>query len=130
MRVKISELKIGNRIRTNPGDLIALRDSMRRLGLLQPILIDSKYNLIAGFRRLESAKMLGWESIEARLIETRDKKERLLIEADENTTRRDFSPEEMGRVDKLLLRYSKGGIFWKFIAWLMDLFEWIFRRRS
>jgi ParB family chromosome partitioning protein len=77
MRVKISELKIGNRIRTNPGDLTALRDSMRRLGLLQPILIDSKYNLIAGFRRLESAKMLGWESIEARLIETRDKKERL-----------------------------------------------------
>ncbi len=130
MRVKISEIKIGNRIRTNPGDLTGLRDSMRRLGLLQPILIDSKYNLIAGFRRLESAKMLGWESIEARLIETRDKKERLLIEAEENTTRRDFSAEEMGRVDRLMLRYSRNGIFWKIIAWFMDLFEWIFRRRG
>ncbi len=129
MRVKISEIKVGNRIRTLPGDVTALRDSMRRLGLLQPILIDSKYNLIAGFRRLESAKMLGWESIEARLIETRDKKERLLIEAEENTTRRDFSPDEMGRVDKLLLRYSKKGFFWRFIAWFMDMIEYIFRRR-
>jgi len=129
MRVKISEIKVGNRIRTIPGDLTAIRDSMRRLGLLQPILIDSKYNLIAGFRRLESAKMLGWESIEARLIETRDKKERLLIEAEENTTRRDFSAEEMGRVDKLLLRYSKKGFFWKIIAWFMDLIEYIFRKR-
>jgi len=129
MRVKISEIKVGNRIRVNPGDLTALRDSMRRLGLLQPILIDSKYNLIAGYRRLETAKMLGWESIEARLIDTRDKKERLLIEAEENTTRRDFSPEEMGRVDKLLLRYGRKGIFWRLVAWLMDLVEWIFRRR-
>ncbi len=123
MRVKISDIHVGNRIRKNPGDLTTLKDSMRRLGLLQPILIDPENNLIAGYRRLESAKELGWESIEARLVDVTDKKDRLIIESDENTTRRDFTPEELEKADKLMNRYSRRGFFWRFVAWLMDLIE-------
>lgn len=128
MRIKISEIKVGNRIRQDTGDLTALKDSMRRVGLLQPILIDPENRLVAGYRRMQSAKQLGWESIEARLVDVADKKERLLVEAEENTTRKGFSPDELARADRLLERYSRGGIVWKIIAWFMDLFERLFRR--
>ena len=128
MRVKISEIRVKNRIRQDVGDITALKDSMRRVGLLQPILIDTKNNLVAGFRRLESAQALGWESIEVKLVDTADKKERLILERDENITRKDFTADEILRSDKLLERYSKNGFFWRLIAWLVDFFERIFRR--
>ncbi len=128
MRMKLTEIRIGNRIRRNPGDLSELKDSMRRLGLLQPILVDTDNNLVAGFRRLEAAKELGWETIDARLIEVKDRKERLIIEADENVTRRDFSPEELQKADELLDRYSREGIFWRIWSWILDIIDRIFRR--
>jgi len=128
MRIKISEIKIDNRIRKNSGDLTPLKDSMRRLGLLHPILIDPSNHLVAGHRRLEAARQLGWESIEARLVDIKDKKDRLIIETEENTTRRDFTPEELSRVDKLMNRYSKQGFFWRLISWFLDLIDRIFRR--
>ena len=128
MRIKISEIKVGNRIRTDTGDLTALKDSMRRVGLLQPILIDPDNRLVAGYRRMQAAKQLGWESVEVRLVDVADKKERLLVEAEENTTRKDFSPDELARADRLLDRYSRTGLLWRFVSWLMDLFERLFRR--
>ncbi len=128
MRIKISDVKVGNRIRKNPGDITTLKDSMRRLGLLHPVLIDPQNNLVAGYRRLEAAKLLGWESIEARLVDVKDKKDRLVVESDENTTRRDFTPEELSKADSLMDRYSRKGIFWRFVAWLMDLIDKILRR--
>ena len=127
MRVKISEIRIGNRIRRTTGDITTLKESMRRLGLLQPILIDPQNNLVAGFRRLEAAKDLGWESIEARLVDVKNRQERLIVEAEENTTRKDFTPDEMTRADKLLERHSRTGIFWKFFAWFMDLLDRLFK---
>ena len=101
---------------------------MRRHGLLQPVLIDPDNVLIAGFRRLEAAQELGWESIEARMLDVADRKESLLIEAEENTTRRDFSPEELEKAEQLLDRYSRSGIFWRLINWLLDIIDRLFRR--
>ena len=128
MRVKINEIRVGHRIRKETGDLTALQESMRRLGLLQPILIDPDNNLVAGFRRLESAKHLGWESIEARLVDVGNKKEKFIIEADENATRKDFTPEELERADRLLERHSRDGFLWRIIAWFLDFFDRLFRR--
>ncbi|MCB1308547.1 MAG: ParB N-terminal domain-containing protein [Leptospiraceae bacterium] len=128
MRVRINEIKIGNRIRKDAGHLGELKDSMNRLGLLQPVLIDPDNHLIAGYRRLAAARELGWESIEVRIVDTRNKKERLIVEADENTTRRDFTPDELEKADRLLDRYSREGFFWSFIAWILDWIDRIFRR--
>lgn len=128
MRLKISEIRIGNRIRKDPGDLSELKDSMRRLGLLQPILVDTNNTLVAGFRRMEAAKALGWESIDSRLVDIQNKKDRLIIEADENITRRDFTPEELRKADELMDRYSREGWFWRMVAWFLDLIDRIFRR--
>lgn len=128
MQVPIKDIKLRNRIRRQVGDLSALKQSMRRHGLLQPVLIDPDNVLIAGFRRLEAAQELGWESIEARMLDVADRKESLLIEAEENTTRRDFSPEELEKAEQLLDRYSRSGIFWRFINWLLDIIDRLFRR--
>jgi ParB family transcriptional regulator, chromosome partitioning protein len=128
MRVRIADIRIPPRVRKDPGDISELKESMRRLGLLQPILIDPENRLIAGFRRLQSARELGWESIEGRMVDVRDKKERLMMEVDENVTRLEFSPDEMDRVDRLLDRYSRPGFLGRLLAWLQDLFDRIFRR--
>jgi ParB family chromosome partitioning protein len=128
MRLKLSEIRIGNRIRKDPGDLSELKDSMRRVGLLQPVLVDTNNFLVAGFRRLQAAKALGWESIETRLVDVQDKKDRLIMEADENITRRDFTPDELRKADVLLERYSREGWPWRLMAWFLDLIDRIFRR--
>ena len=128
MRMRVRDIRVGNRIRSRPGDLTALAESMRRVGLLQPILVDEKHRLVAGFRRLEAAKRLGWESIDVRVVEITDKKDRLLMEADENVTRRDFTPEELARADRLLLRYSRVGIFGRLGSFFADFFDRLFRR--
>lgn len=123
MRVRVADIKVGNRVRKDPGEIGELVESMRRLGLLQPIVIDAENRLIAGFRRLQAARELGWESIEARLVDVQDAKERVMMEVDENTIRRDFSPEEMERIDRLLNRYARSGIFWRIINWILDFID-------
>lgn len=128
MKLRISEIRVGNRVRKDPGDLSELKDSMRRLGLLQPILVDTNNILVAGFRRLEAAKALGWESIDTRLIDIQDKRDRLIVEADENITRRDFTADEMQKADQLMERYSREGLLWRFISWFMDMIDRLFKR--
>jgi ParB-like chromosome segregation protein Spo0J len=38
------------------------------LGLLQPIVLDSKHKLLAGERRLRACQVLGWSEIEAKVM--------------------------------------------------------------
>ena len=63
-----------------------------------------------------------------RLVDIQNKKDRLIIEADENITRRDFTPEELRKADELMDRYSREGWFWRMVAWFLDLIDRIFRR--
>ena len=67
--VKIDDITIRPRIRTELGDLTPLIASMGRFGLLQPILVNRDFQLIKGGRRLAAAKRLGWQAIEIRVIE-------------------------------------------------------------
>ena len=49
--LKIADIKIGKRHRRDMGDLASLADSIRRLGLLQPIGVTDKFRLVFGERR-------------------------------------------------------------------------------
>ena len=69
MLVKISDIKIKKRVRKDLGDLEGLKDSLKLYGLLNPITINSKYELVAGERRLNAAKELGWEKINANILD-------------------------------------------------------------
>ena len=70
-----------------------LAESMKALGLLNPVTVTPNRVLIAGLRRLEAAKSLGWTEIECNvsdLDETRAK----LAEIDENYVRCNLSAME------------------------------------
>jgi ParB family chromosome partitioning protein len=54
------------------GDFDALVHSIADVGLLHPIVIDSKNRLLAGYRRLEAYKKLGLTKIEATVVEIDD----------------------------------------------------------
>ncbi len=53
MLVSVKDIKVKNRVRKDLGNLEDLKDSLRRYGLLNPITLNSKYELIAGERRQE-----------------------------------------------------------------------------
>ena len=96
MLVKISDIKVKKRVRKDLGDLDALKQSLRTYGLLNPITLNSKYELIAGERRLEAAKAIGWENINAIVLgRDLDDVSQLEMELEENNQRKEFSQEEI-----------------------------------
>jgi len=110
MKVRVTDIILTNRIRKATGDLDGLRESIRNVGLLNPILIDMDNHLIAGYRRYEAIKQLGWEYIEVRILDIRSKRQRILIETEENSHRIGLSEDEILRYQELSKRYSGTGL--------------------
>ena len=95
MKVPIDEICIKRRFRKDLGDLEPLASSIQAVGLLQPVVLDSRKGLIAGQRRVEAARILDWTEIEAVIACDADDALRLLrAQRDENTCRKDFAPSE------------------------------------
>ncbi len=105
MQIALEDIKVKRRVRQKPEELEPLMDSMRRYGLLNPITVNSKYVLIAGQRRFEAAKKLGWHTINAVILESTDRISELEIEIEENTQRSNFTDAELmagyARLEKL-----------------------------
>ena len=59
-------------------DIEDLMESISEVGLLQPLVINKKYQVLSGNRRFESIKRLGWKEVEVDLS-TSDKEEELLL---------------------------------------------------
>ena len=100
MLVSIKDIKVKRRVRKDLGDLQNLMDSLRRYGLLNPITLNSKYELIAGERRLEAAKAIGWTSINANIIDNLTPISQLEMELEENNQRKEFTDEELSEFKK------------------------------
>ena len=75
-------------------DIVDLADSIARLGLINPITIDENNILIAGERRLEACRSLGWTHITAQFFEDLPPTQRVLIELEENIKRKDITWQE------------------------------------
>ena len=73
------------------GDIPHLAESIREVGLLHPVVVKPDGTLIAGARRLEAAKFLGWPEIPVTVVELDDL---LKGEWAENAERKDFTPSE------------------------------------
>ena len=69
--IAISDIHIGDRFRRDLGDIAGMADSVREVGLLQPILVNTDFQLISGIRRLEAHRHLGREQILARVLDSR-----------------------------------------------------------
>jgi ParB family chromosome partitioning protein len=122
MKIKISDINVEERVRVDVGDLSPLVESMDRLGLINPITVTGKNQLIAGYRRLQAAKRLGWEYIECTVVNPASKMEMLRIEADENITRKDFTGREMERYEEMRRYLAARGLY-RLLLWLKRLFK-------
>ena len=68
MKIKLTEIRIGNRFRQDLGDVIPLCKSIEKNGLLHPIVITEKNERICGRRRIEAFVKLGRTEIETNVI--------------------------------------------------------------
>ncbi|MEA2291354.1 MAG: ParB family transcriptional regulator, chromosome partitioning protein [Solirubrobacteraceae bacterium] len=86
--------------------LVALADSLRERGVLQPVLVrplpGGTYELIAGERRWRAARLAGFDTVPA-LVRPQDDAESLEIALIENMAREDLNPVEEARACALLV---------------------------
>jgi len=110
--LKIDDIVVGKRMRSG-GDVSDLAESISAIGLLNPITVVMRRQmagglekleapvLVAGQRRLEACRRLGWEEIEANVVELYDL-DIQLAEIDENIKRKDLT--QLERSEQLATR--------------------------
>jgi ParB/RepB/Spo0J family partition protein len=106
-QVKLEEITVGDRFREDYGDVESLVESIRDKGLVQPISIDSDYNLLAGGRRLRAATELELKTVPAIIREVEGEIDSREIELIENTLRKDFSWTERAALEKRIYDLRK-----------------------
>jgi len=110
MKIKIAEILIEDRQRTDFGNIEALAFGIKKHGQIAPIVVSlteppvegKKYRLIAGERRTRACVFNGMLEIEANLWEDVDALTHAEIELEENMNRKQLSwQEEVASVKKL-----------------------------
>ena len=95
---------------------------------MNPITITKDYRLIAGHRRLESARQLGWTTIDAVVMDIKDPVTRLELELEENTQRSNFPDLELLEGYKQLERLRNPSLFRRLWNAIKGFFLRIFKR--
>lgn len=90
--MRIDAIQIGFRYRKELGDLRSLADSIGEVGLLHPVVVTPEGRLIAGQRRIEACRLLGWEDVPVTVV---DLLQAARGEAHENFARKDLLPSEI-----------------------------------
>lgn len=99
MMIKIADIKIGDRFRRDLGDIAGMADSVKEVGLLQPILVNTELQLVSGIRRLEAHRHLGREQILARVLDIEDP---VLASIEEDRSRKPLLATEKFAVTEML----------------------------
>lgn len=123
MLIPISSIKVKKRVRKDLGNLEELKASLRTYGLLNPITINGRYELIAGERRLTAAKELGWTNIHANIVDNLTEIEQLEMEIEQNNQRKEFTDEELLEGYRRLERLRNPGFFYKIYLFFKKLFQ-------
>ena len=91
----VDSIIVGNRHRTDLGDLTALAESIARDGLLQPLTVTIDGVLVCGARRLAAIKLLGWRTVSVWVRSgISGRLGHLLAEQDDNMLHKDLTPVE------------------------------------
>tara|TARA_Y100000310_G_scaffold344749_1_gene459236 strand:+ start:556 stop:1830 length:1275 start_codon:yes stop_codon:yes gene_type:complete len=107
-QVKIDEISIGERFREDHGDIESLVSSIQEKGVLQPITVDGRLNLLAGERRIKASVEAGLTKIPAVIREIgEDVIEAKEIELYENIHRKDFTWAERSRLEQEIFNMKK-----------------------
>lgn len=94
MLIDISKIKVTDRIRQDFSGIEELAQDIAENGLINPIVVTSDYQLIAGERRLRAHQHLGRQEVEVNVMDVRDYAHHLQLEISENEHRRDFTFSE------------------------------------
>ena len=98
MKMKIIDIVItGNRRDIDPVTVSELAESIKIVGLINPVTVDASGNLIAGVHRLEACRLLGLAEIEVVIIDC-DSLQTELVEIDENLIRNNLDPISIGEL--------------------------------
>jgi ParB family chromosome partitioning protein len=127
MQIPVKDIIVRKRIRKDTGDIASLADSMKRYGQISPITVSKANILIAGGRRLEAAKLLGWRTINATVIDAPEKLAKLELEIEENIQRRDFTGEELAKATKELYKLKNPNFLRRFLNAIVRFFKALFR---
>lgn len=102
LKIKLSAITFGDRLRSDYGDIENLASSIKKRGLITAITVErinkEKYLLLAGGRRFKACEFLKLESISAIVYEDLTPEERRLIELEENIKRQDLSFVEVAAI--------------------------------
>ena len=126
MQVPIESIKVKKRIRQEMGDISSLAESMKRFGQISPIVISSDKVLIAGGRRLEAARSLGWSSINAVIAEITDELTMLEYEREENIQRMNFTPTEEAAASQKIYELRNPSLFHRIWNAIVRFFKRLF----
>jgi N6-adenosine-specific RNA methylase IME4 len=100
----ISQIKVGFRHRQDMGNIGELAQSIEQVGLLHPVVVSAKSELIAGERRLLAFQRLGRTDIPATIIDL----ESLVIgEQAENIERKDFTIAERVAIGEAIEKLAR-----------------------
>ena len=103
-QLPILTIKVGVRFRKDLGDIDALAKSIGEIGLLHPIVVNENNELIAGVRRLEACKKLGWTDIPVHIVNLAEIRKGQI---DENVVRKDFVASEIAAIYEALAPEEK-----------------------
>ena len=91
----VESIIVGNRHRTDLGDLTGLAESIARDGLLQPLTVTIDGAQVCGARRLAAIKLLGWRTVSVWVRSgISGRLGHLLAEQDDNMLHKDLIPSE------------------------------------
>lgn len=106
----IDDPKIAVRTDIDDAELDELMTSMREVGLLEAIVVRpvaDRYEIIAGHRRTQAARLLGWPLIEAKIIKATEE-EVWALRLAENLQRKNTDPvDEACFIGEIMLKYKK-----------------------
>ncbi len=106
--LKLSEIIVENRFRTDLGNIDELVESIQDKGVLQPITVDSQLRLLAGGRRYAASTIAGLSTIPAIIRSFVDEVDSREIELIENIHRKDFTWQERAALTEEIDRLYKG----------------------
>ena len=130
MLIPIEDIKVKKRIRKDKGDVSNLAESLKRFGQISPIVITKNNHLVAGERRLEAARSLGWRTINAVIADIPDEVTKLEYELEENIQRRDFSIEEEEEAIRKIIKLKNPGFFRRIINAIVRFFNKLFKKET
>lgn len=108
MNYSPSDIVIKDRFRKDVDKNIHnLAASIKLIGQIHPVLINSEDELICGARRVRACELLGIDVIVRKVLTLDDAVKHLIAERDENTCREDFTPTEAVALGKELEKLEK-----------------------